>query len=158
MSVAFCFITTLLHAQNEQVEIIHFEDLQQIMEKAKGEERVTVINFWATWCGPCVKEMPYFETLQAESRTNQVKVFLISLDDPDRMSRVKKLLDKKEIRQSTVKLLDEPDFNSWIDKVATEWSGAIPATLVINHQNSQKAFHEGELTQQSLNQLVEEVQ
>jgi thiol-disulfide isomerase/thioredoxin len=152
----FFLSLNIFTSKAQEVEIIKFPEMKDIMT-APAEEEISVINFWATWCGPCVKEMPYFETLQQQYRDKGVKVYLISLDDPDKLERVKKLLQKKNIK-STVKLLDEPDYNSWIDKVEPEWSGAIPATLVINHKKNKREFHEGELDQQALLDLVKKVQ
>ncbi|WP_333818537.1 TlpA family protein disulfide reductase [Ohtaekwangia sp.] len=116
---------------------------------------IQIINFWATWCAPCVKELPLFEKLRSES--TDVKVTLINLDFADKVKKVNTFLLKKNI-QSEVLLLDEIDYNTWIDKVDKNWGGAIPATLIINPKNGKRKFVERELHEGELQKLIEEVQ
>lgn len=91
-----------------------------------------VINFWATWCKPCVEEMPFFEKLISSTAAQPVKVLLVSMDFPKDIH--KKLIPFVAERklESHVVALGDLDYNSWIDKVSTEWDGAIPFTLVYN--------------------------
>ena len=94
-----------------------------------------VINFWASWCAPCREEMPDFERLHQAYVSKKVKVVLVSLDMPNQIeSRLIPYLAQDNITAETV-LLDDPDFNSWIDKVDRTWSGGIPATLIYNQKN-----------------------
>ncbi len=112
-----------------------------------------IINFWATWCKPCVAELPYFEELGAAYANDPVKLILISLDFPQQIE--KKLIPfiKKNKVQSEVWVLDDPDANTWIDKVSPQWSGAIPATLVYNRDT--RAFWEQSFeTYEELNTIV----
>jgi thiol-disulfide isomerase/thioredoxin len=147
----FTFSATGLQAQS--IEVIKFPQLQELIEK-QGEQ-VKVINFWATWCRPCVKELPYFEELQSNYKPAELQVYLINLDDVEKLdSRVKPFVEKQQIK-STVKLLDETDYNSFIDKVDPSWSGAIPATLII--AGGQHKFVEGELSAAELQSLIKEV-
>lgn len=89
-----------------------------------------IVNFWATWCKPCVAELPYFEQLHETYKNEKVKVLLVSLDFSTQIE--KKLIPFMEKRQlkSEVVVLDDPDANGWIDKVDPKWSGAIPATII----------------------------
>jgi len=90
-----------------------------------------VINFWATWCAPCVKELPYFEKLNQKYTDKKVKVILVSQDFSKQLEKkLKPFLEKNKL-QSEVLVLIDPDANSWIDKVNPAWSGAIPATVII---------------------------
>lgn len=129
------------------VETIRFSDLQPRLEKAPGE--VLIVNFWATWCGPCVKELPYFEEVGREYADKGVKVLLVSLDFPrQKESRLIPFIEANGV-ESEVVLLDETDFNAFIDLVSPEWSGAIPATLFISGTGEKafygESFEEGEL-------------
>ena len=141
-------------ASAQEIPIIKIKDLESVM--ASKEHEIHVINFWATWCGPCVSELPYFEALTAEARPG-VNVTLINLDFKSEIDRVKKFVKRRDLR-STVLLLDEIDYNSWIDRVEESWSGTIPATLIINTKTGKRKFVGKELNEGDLNRLVEELQ
>jgi thiol-disulfide isomerase/thioredoxin len=132
----------------QKVEIIKFTDLDKLMQKDDG---IYVINFWASWCAPCVVEMPYFETLANDFRLNNVKVVFISLDFKRDLESVKRFVEDKKIN-SQVYLLDEPDYDSWIDKVSIKWSGSIPATLI--SQGNRKEFYEQSFDYQTLTEKI----
>ena len=124
----------------EQVEVIKIEGLQKLI--AEQDHEIHVINFWATWCAPCVKEMPQFIAL-AENHP-EITVSLVSLDFIENLdSKVIPYLDKKAISLRTL-LMDEVDYNLWIDLVDPSWSGAIPATLIIEPATGKRVFLEKE--------------
>ncbi len=89
-----------------------------------------VINFWASWCKPCIKELPYFEEFNSQYANEKVKVVLVSLDFPKQVeSNLVPFVKKKALKSKVVVLLDGK-YNDWIDKVSPDWSGAIPATYI----------------------------
>lgn len=129
------------------------EDLEAIFQE-EGET-LYVINFWATWCRPCVAELPFFDEVQEKYADQNVKVLLVSLDFADDMdSRVMPFLERRG-PSSEVLLLDEVNANTWIDRVASEWSGAIPATIFIHKSKEIREFHEGDFSQEELFSKVE---
>src|SRR6186713_66799 len=140
------------HAQ--QIRVIKFAELQEIIN-SNSTSPIQVINFWATWCAPCVKELPLFEKLNAENNES-IKITLINLDFADKLDKVKSFVDRKKMK-SEILLLDEIDYDQWIDKVDKHWGGAIPATLVINPKNGKRKFIEHELEEGELEKLIEEV-
>ena len=114
-----------------------------------------VINFWATWCPPCRKELPAFEKLNKTYQNKPVKVILVSLDFPNQVkSDLIPFIENNKIK-SRVLLLNDPDSNSWIDKVNKSWSGSIPATLVYN--KNKRIFNEGSLTYSKLDSIVNQI-
>ena len=101
------------------------------------DENIYVINFWATWCAPCIKELPYFEKLNAENKN--VKVILVSLDSKkDLDKKLIPFIEKRKLK-SKVLLLADKVYNTWLSKVDADWSGAIPATLILNGKKKQFA-------------------
>jgi thiol-disulfide isomerase/thioredoxin len=149
-----CIILILLGGYSlvaQNARIIKLSELEDIL-KAKTD-KIQVINFWATWCAPCVKEMPIFE--KANNEITEAKVTLISLDlnlDPA-PEKVYRFIERKKLA-STVFLLDETDPNFWIDKIDKRWSGALPATLVLNTKTGKRQFVEHELAEDELETLI----
>jgi hypothetical protein len=91
----------------------------------------------------------------SKSNSN-IKVSLISLDNVDDLyTRVKTFINKREIH-SEVLLLDETDFNEIIPNISDEWSGAIPATLIVD-RNGKKYFYEKEFKEGELKKTIEEL-
>ena len=129
-------------AQN--VVVIRFPELQKRL--ARPTDTTYVVNFWATWCGPCVKELPNFEQLRAANAGKKVKVLLVSLDYASQLEKKVKPFAKQRGLKSEVLLLNEPDPNDWIDKVDAKWSGALPFTLIFNNQTKQRTSFERELS------------
>ena len=152
--IVLLFLSLSLCAKAQQAQLIKLEQLQELME-AKTDH-IKVINFWATWCAPCVKEMPLFEKLGQERP--DVKVTLVSMDldlDPN-PEKVHKFVARKKL-QSQVLILDETNPNEWIDKVDKNWSGALPATIIINGKTGQRKFVEKELHEGDLEKLIAEI-
>lgn len=129
-----------------KVEVVDFEQLYPLLHKE--DDRTYVINFWATWCKPCIKELPYFEELSARYDTDKITVILVSLDFMEQLSTGLIPFIEKHQLQSQVLLLDDPAANQWIPKVDTNWSGAIPATLIYN--KNKRSFYEQSFTEASL--------
>ena len=114
-----------------------------------------VINFWATWCSPCVKEIDFFEEVHSSFHDSKVKVILVSLDFPNQVERrLIPFLEDKEIT-AQVMLMTDLDYNSWIERVDKSWSGAIPATLIFNRER--RVFLEQELTRDELFAYVSQI-
>ena len=134
-----------------QSRIVKFSTIDSLLHRTN--ESVLVINFWSTWCKPCITELPYFEELNKNYVSKDVKIILVSLDFRREFdSRVNTFIAKNNIH-SQVLLLDEPDYNAWIDKVDSAWSGAIPATVVI--AGGKKMFFEKEfLSYQDLENVI----
>ncbi len=136
-----------IHLSAQSVEVVKFPDLQEKMLSTNME--LTIFNFWATWCAPCIKEIPYFEAIDSNSK---IKVYLVSLDFPNQLEKVKKFVLKKNL-QSEVLFLDEKDPDSYMPKVSQEWSGAIPATLFVTDLGK-TYFHEKAFTKEELEKTV----
>lgn len=119
---------------------------------AQDTDSIYVINFWATWCAPCVREIPAFEELHATYSDQKVKVLLVSLDFPGHLdSRVIPFIEQHQL-QSEVIVLDDPDANRWIPLVSEEWSGAIPATVIYNR--TFREFYEKEFKFEELEKII----
>ena len=129
-----------LSAQNVKV-INTFDELERYAF-TRSNDTTYVINFWATWCAPCVKELPYFEALNKKYSQKAFKQILVTLDSPKKVdSRVVPFLEQNEI-ESEVVLLADSKANKWIDRVDPSWSGAIPITII--YKRDHRLFYEVE--------------
>lgn len=136
--------------ENAIIEVYNYSELAPLLNQA-NPEKTYIINFWATWCGPCVKELPYFQELHD---TNQnVEVVLVSLDFPEKLeTQLIPFIKKKNVTPQVI-LLDDPDENTWIPAIDSTWSGALPATLIYNKEK--RAFYEQSFNKESLLKEVE---
>lgn len=138
--------TESVEKKNIAFKIIDYYSLEEIINRK--DDKTYVVNFWATWCAPCVKELPYFEKLDKEYESKNVEVVLVSLDFPKKYdSQLKPFIQKHQLR-SELFALNDMNSNYWIPKVEENWSGAIPATLIFNKDKRQfyeKSFHYDEL-------------
>ena len=141
---------------DHDVKVVDFAGLEKYLDQYR--DRTVVVNFWATWCMPCVRELPHLESVTQKYPEDKVMVILVSLDFPNQLSsRLKPFLKQHNI-QSRVVLLDDADANKWIDKVDPSWSGAIPVTVIRKGDRKQfyprafQSFEELDNAIQSFNQ------
>ncbi len=128
-----------------------FADIEQ---SYKNESDTTyIINFWATWCAPCIEELPDFQKAMNEVQGQKVKFIYISLDFPDALDRVNAFISKKSY-QGDFYLLSDTDANRWINRINIDWEGNIPATLIINNNSKTNRFHSGILNHKDLTELI----
>lgn len=131
------------------IPVIDYDEFKPMMKVSDGK-KLHLFNFWATWCKPCVEELPYFEALN--KKYNDVEVTLVSLDFPNKLtSQVIPFVNKHKI-VSNVLLLDDTRSHFWIPDVDENWSGAIPATLMFS--KTENAFYEKTFTFEELEQEI----
>jgi len=134
-----------------KLEIYDYDGLEPLINKE--DDRLHVVNFWATWCAPCVKELPYFEAAKEKYEANNVEVLLVSLDFPKNYdSKLKPFMAKHNLKSKVV-AFDDTDQNRWIPAINEEWSGAIPATIIYNKEK--RKFYERSFNQEELDNEIE---
>ncbi|MBP2830760.1 redoxin family protein [Aquimarina sp. U1-2] len=138
--------TNVYKSKGVEIPVYDFENFEPLLKV--NDNKTRVINFWATWCKPCVAELPYFELINSRYSDNEVEVVLVSLDLPQHVeTKLIPFITKQHI-QSKVILLDDPDSNSWIPKVDGNWSGSIPATII--YKGNTSTFYERSFTYNEL--------
>lgn len=141
-------LSTFLIAQ--KVEVVPLAQLQNRV--AQNSDTLYVVNFWATWCKPCIEEMPFFETAQRQFEAQNVKVIFASLNSVKELSSVQKFVAQRNIQTETL-VLQAGNPNVWLNQIDSTWSGAIPATVF--YKNGKKVFFtEGELSAFQLDSLI----
>ncbi len=140
----------VVEAEGIMVPVYDFEGFRPYLES--HDDTTFVINFWATWCKPCVEEMPHFLRLAGELSDQKVRFVFVSLDFRRNLEKSVIPFMRERGMTRNVVLLSDPDANSWIDQVEPNWSGAIPATYI--YRNERIAFYEAALTYEELNSIV----
>jgi thiol-disulfide isomerase/thioredoxin len=107
-----------------------------------GSDSVLVVNFWATFCKPCVEEIPYLEKVCKKYRGQKVTLLLVSLDLPaDYPAKIKAFVKKRRFTARTL-WLAETDADYFCPQIDKKWSGSIPATLIVNKAKNHRSFYE----------------
>lgn len=122
--------------------------------RAAAADTVFVVNFWATWCEPCVAELPAFDRLQEEFSGKPLRIVLVDLDFKKQIDkRLLPFLEKNRPKPQVV-FMDESNPNNWIDQVSPDWSGAIPATWIVGGKNRTDRLLEKKLSYTELRKAV----
>ncbi len=147
----FLLAFSLTYAQeNPSVKVYSFDEFSHWLNR--DSDSTYIVNFWATWCAPCVKEIPDFEQIYAKYKDDKVKLLFVSLDFPNQLeTRVIPFIDRMDM-QAQVVLLDDTRANRWIPLVDENWSGAIPATLIYNQDF--REFYAREFTYDELEEII----
>ncbi|GGE64195.1 AhpC/TSA family protein [Pedobacter psychrotolerans] len=140
------YLSLIAYSASAQVKLLTLEDLDKRL--TNGKDTTYVINFWATWCAPCVAELPNFEKLRLANVKNPVKVLLISLDFKSKLQKEVIPFVQKNNINAEVFILNASDRQADIQRVDEHWSGAIPATLFVNKKR--RKFYEKEFTETEL--------
>ena len=139
-------------SQISTLKIYNFSELEPFLNKK--DDKTYVVNFWATWCAPCVKELPYYEKIKSEYASKNVEVLLVSLDFPRQYdTKLKPFMSQKNLKSKVV-ALNDTDTNRWIPLVSEEWTGAIPATLIYN--KDKREFYEQSFEYEELETKVKQ--
>lgn len=138
------------NASAQSVQVVDIEGLFQRINT--GSDSLYVVNFWATWCKPCVEELPDFQAVQAELKDMPVVFLYVSLDFKSQLSsRLLPFLKKQPLKE--VLLLSSGNPDAWINRISSDWSGAIPATIFWK-KGRNKHFHEGSYSREALRMEV----
>ena len=152
ISIGILLLLMSFAAYSQEASVIHKKELLNIL--SQQNDTTYVINFWATWCKPCVKELPDFIETEAAYENKKVRFIYFSLNFKNQLETMLKPFLKQNNFFSEVYLVDEPDYNSWINTVDKEWQGNIPATLIYNSSKDIRNFYGHEMDKSFLNELL----
>ena len=141
--------------QNYVLKAVNYDELKSVIEQE--DDKLYVVNFWATWCKPCIEELPAFMAVNEQFKDDpNFKMILVSMDSKKQLdTKVKNFIEKNKMKVDVYLLDDNKRMNEWIPATDPSWSGAIPATLF--YKNGKKVhFKELEMTQYELEDIIEE--
>lgn len=137
----FLLFSGILSVQGQTVQSWKVTKLQDYISKS---DSVLVINFWATFCKPCIEEIPYFEGIVSKYKGQKVKLLLVSLDLKDQYPNIKAFARKNKYTSQIV-WLNETNADYFCPKIDKAWSGGIPATLIVNSKTGYRKFFEDQV-------------
>lgn len=144
--VAFTVISWNALSQGTNIPVVNYSGLEPLLHKQN--DTVYVVNFWATWCKPCVEELPHFIETANDYRHEKVKFVFVSLDFTRQLDTKLVPFVTDRMQGQKVILLNDPAANTWINKIDPNWTGAIPATLI--YKGNSRSFVEGTLSKNEL--------
>lgn len=145
------FLFSGVTAFTQEIKSIKITELEKTIAENKTP---LIINFWATWCKPCIEEIPYFQAEVANHKPDSLQLILVSLDMKEMYPKGLSSFVKKRKISATVVFLDETNADYFCPKVDAKWSGAIPASLFINNKTGYRKFVEDQLTEEELKKEI----
>jgi thiol-disulfide isomerase/thioredoxin len=147
------FSTITIFAQ--EVQKVSDSELKALL--SNKNDKLYIINFWATWCGPCVKEIPHFEKVAAEFPSHEVEFIMASLDFPSQLEKTLIPFIKKNKMKLNVILIEDTDYDKWIRDVDKNWQGNIPVTLFFNNSKDIRRFESKALEESELRDIIRDL-
>ncbi len=140
-----------------QAQSIAKYSIDDVINRSSSKDTLYIINFWATWCAPCVAELPEFNALESHYVGKPVKILMVSLDfKEDYPFKLARFLERKKLTPEVVWLSDT-DPNKFIPKIDNSWEGSIPATIIVHPGKQFKQFIEGSITERQISKIADRV-
>ncbi|MDX2048643.1 MAG: TlpA disulfide reductase family protein [Chitinophagaceae bacterium] len=146
-------VTVGANGMGQSIKKWKITDVVNYIEKT---DSVVVLTFWATWCKPCITELPYFHSVTKKYAPQKVKLLLVSLDFQNDYPKKIAEFAKKNNYDAEIVWLDETDADYFCPKIDSRWSGAIPSTLIYHHQSGYRFFREGQIREERLELILQE--
>ena len=145
------------HAQKNTARVIPKWKIEDVVRSFSGKnDTVYVINFWATFCKPCIEEIPDFIRIADQYKTKKVKLLLVSLDLPSYVPvRLPEFIKKNKFNTNHV-WLNETNADHFCPMIDPKWSGAIPSTIIVNNRTGYKKFTEDQISAADFEKYIQE--
>lgn len=150
--IAALLLSTDLAFGQKSIPSLKIADLEKLVQSG---DSAYVVNLWATWCAPCVQELPHFEKQARVLKDKPVKFIFVSLDMSDAYPRDIATFAKRRKIRSSVVWLNEPNANSFATRIDPRWKGSIPCTIFINPKKNYRKFVEGQMSAEALKREVD---
>ena len=151
------FVFMLFLGNNLIAQNIKKVKIKDVIKMADTSSIPLVVNFFATWCRPCVQELPWFENLVPNYNKKKVKLLLVSLDYAEDYPKGIEGFARKNNINSEIVWLDETDPNYFCPRIDKRWEGTIPVSLFINNKSHYRVFFDQQLPEKKLKQVLDEL-
>ena len=145
--------TQIITAQDISIPVFDYQAFSPMLDYYN--DTLYIFNFWATWCQPCVKELPFYNMADSAYANKPVRIVLISLDFVENVKNTLiPFIIEKNVSPEVI-LLDDMDANTWIPMIDPDWEGAIPASLFM--QKNTRKFFAKSFTYEELSEEIESI-
>ena len=149
-SLLCLFLFSGLAGMCQNIKAVKVTELEKLISESK---KPLIVNFWATWCIPCIEEIPYFEK-QVAAHKDSIQLILVSLDFKEAFpDGIASMVSKRKF-SSTLYWLNETRADYFCPRIDSSWSGSIPSSLFINNATRFRLFREEQLKETELNDLI----
>ncbi len=153
--LSLTFVSSFIFACQASAQKIDSYKKEDLLQRISNTDTIYVVNFWATWCVPCVKELPSFSIINDLYKDKPVKVLLISFDFKEQYpDKLEAWVSKKKLRPEVI-WFNETNPTEYIPAIAPEWEGALPATLLINNRGGIKELIQSEVNSEELKSWID---
>jgi thiol-disulfide isomerase/thioredoxin len=139
-----CFAQTAPSAATPLIRKIKIDDLEKTISQS---DHPVIVNFWATYCVPCVKEIPYLQSTVSRYQEKKVELVLVSLDPPGYYPAQIAAFAWERNFTAPIVWLDETKAGYFCPKIDPRWTGGIPSSLFINNKTHYRRFFDRQLTE-----------
>lgn len=152
--LALCLLFNVSSLSGQTPEKVSIDSLQAMIQQSQTP---VIVNFWATWCGPCVEEIGYFESQARKNKDKGVELWLVSLDAKVAFPGKIAEFAKKRKLGSRILWLNETNADHFCPIIDSSWSGSIPSTLFVNNPRGYHLFKEGQVSSSTLSMIIAEM-
>ncbi|MBL7698078.1 MAG: redoxin domain-containing protein [Chitinophagaceae bacterium] len=132
-----------LASSAQEIKSMKIDELEAYIKSRPG---AAVVNFWATWCAPCIEEMPWFNKIVPEYRGVKNELIFVSLDSKSAYpEQIKNIINRQQLKATFI-WLNETNADEFCPRIDPEWGGSIPATLFVNQKNGYRKFLEEQIS------------
>jgi thiol-disulfide isomerase/thioredoxin len=141
-------------AQTPHIHKWKVTDLETYIARA---DHPLIINFWATFCVPCNKEIPYFQSTVEKYKQQGVELILVSVDLPDYYPARIAAFAGKQGYHATLAWLNETDADYFCPRIDKRWTGGIPSSLFVNNKTHYRRFYDRQLTEPQVELAIKDL-
>ena len=119
---------------NEAPQLVDASEIQDLVRRQSG--RVVLLNFWATWCPPCLAEFPEIVALERAHRDRGLTVISVSADSPGRVESDLLPFLEKHPSDFPIYVMQTDDVDAFMHRIDPEWNGTIPTTFFFDRRGN----------------------
>jgi len=150
--LVFLFLFSAIVVQSQQVKSVKITELEKTIKESKTP---LIVNFWATFCVPCLREIPYFQEIASQYKSNDVSLVFVSLDMKEAYPVKVNNMAKKLNLTYPVVWLNETNADYFCPRIDTSWTGGMPSSLFVNNATGYHKFLEEPLSKEKLEKEIQ---